>query len=244
MISPLFTTIVLVCGFIWIYMKITSQNIGKGTRDFLDRENIANGVRRQSLDNLDYITFAESDYKVVNPAPNSHIEALYETLDSLLAYKIVNLTGISNTDLKMTYGPANLQDLTDYDQNYTKLARSIYDLGVEFEALGLISEAVKVYNFGIDIGTDISGNYIALANIYVSEGNFDEINRLIECADSIRSLTKNSTIKKLQEILDTHTTVVIAHNNSNPTDSPDSILPADILDILETVPYKSDDQNS
>lgn len=249
MISPLFTTIVLCSAFIWIYMKATTNKIGSSTEELLDRERRANAVRRQSLDSLAYITLTDNDIPHIEHIPNDRIAGLIDTLNSLTNAKIVNLTGISNTDLKLMYGPSNLPALTQYDQNYTLLARTVYDLGMELYAEGLTDFAKSVFEYGIKIGTDISGNYIALANIYVESGDFAKVDNLITSAESIKSLTKTSTIAKLQEISDTHTTRVIVHqsdvsatdDNFSP-DDPRNILPADILDILETVPYKSDDQ--
>ena len=86
--------------------------------------------------------------------------------------------------------------------------------------------------------------------MYAEKGLYVEIQRLINRADSIRSLTKNSTISKLQNILDEHTSSVIrlsdsespSGETSEEVSSPDNILPADILDILETVPYTQSDQ--
>lgn len=264
MISPLFTTIVLVAGFIWIYMKSTTKNLNKGTEELLEKERLSNTVRRQPLNTLNYIDFNENSIPIITPAPNARIESLYNNLASLYSKRIVNLTGISNTDLKLTYGPANLPDLTEFDQNYTELTRNIYDLGIELDAEGLRSDAIKVLSYGVQIGTDISNNYIALANMYVEAKNYSEISKLIDHANMIHSLTKASTIRKLQEILDTHTTMVIPastpdislkssasendidisiHNSdSEDITFDDNILPKDILDILETAPYKSDDQ--
>jgi len=271
MISPLFATIVLVCGFIWIYVKSTSKNLNKGTEELLEKELKANTVRRQPLASLNYIDFNENSIPLIDKAPNTRIEELYNALKSLYGKKIVNLTGISNTDLKLTYGPANLPDLTEFDQNFTSLSKNIYDLGIELDAAGLRDDAKKVLLYGISIGSDISGNYIALANIYIEEKNYSEITRLIDRANLIHSLTKTSTISKLEEMLDKHTTMVLpasapdtsssnSQNASNiesislpknssfettgatSSDFPDNILPKDILDILETEPYKSDDQ--
>lgn len=264
MISPLFTTIVLVAGFIWVYMKITSKEVGKGTQELIEKERQANNTRRQPLVNLNYIDFNSSSIPFVDPAPNERINELQNTLKGLFAKKIVNLTGISNTDLKLTYGAANLPDLSEFDQNYTTLATCLYDLGVEFYNADLKDEAIAVLNYGISIGTDIAGNYIYLANIYVENQNYSEISKLIDKANFITSLTKASTISKLQRILDTHTAIEITPStvdiplNSTTADSelesvsvspssdyediPDNILPRDILDILETEPYKSDDQ--
>ena len=107
---------------------------------------------------------------------------------------------------------------------------------------------------GINIGTDLSLNYTTLAEIYAEKGLYVEIQRLINCAGNIRSLTRNSTISKLQDILDAHTSAVIRLSDDDPSegeaassqkpspDDPGSILPADILDILESVPYTNSDQ--
>ena len=56
---------------------------------------------------------------------------------------------------------------------------------------------------------------------------------------------RNEDSLKLQDILDSHTSAVInLSDEGSPvgTDDPGNILPADILDILETVPYRSSDQ--
>ena len=265
MISPLFTTIVLVAGFCWVYMKITSKNVGKEAEELLEKERKANTVRRMPLNSLNYIDFNSSSIPILNPAPNTRIEELQNNLIALYSKKIVNLTGISNTDLKLTYGPANLPDLTEFDQNFTGLIRNLFDLGIELDASGYREEAKIVLNYGISIGSDISGNYIALANIYIEEKNYSEINNLINRANLIHSLTKVSTISKLQEMLDKHSTMVVPSlapestetkisipaasdieslslSKASSEDIPDNILPKDILDILEPGPYKSDDQ--
>lgn len=243
MISPIFTTIVITFGIIWIYMKITTNNIGKDTEKFMDREIRANKVRKQPLDSLEYITVPIEKIPRPDDYPNERICELTGILMELSTKTIVNLTGISNTDLKLTYGAPNLPLLTEYDQNFTTLCTTIYDLGCEYLAVGLKTTAVTVLNVGVDLGTDISKNYLTLAEIYAEEGNFSEIQRLITCADNIRSLTKNSTISKLIDILDENTSSVTQINkNPDSIDDSDNILPQDILDILETVPYISDDQ--
>ncbi len=254
MISPLFTTIVIVAGFIFVFLKMTSQTPENGIKGFLDRERKANNTLKQPLDDLSFVSVPLEQIPMPEPAVNLKCASLAEELRTLSGKKIVNLTGISNTDLKLSYGAANLPLLTEYDQNFTSLCKTIYDLGCEYKNAGLLEEAIATLNAGVNIGTDISGNYTDLAQMYAEKGLFVEIQRLINRADSIRSLTKNSTISKLQNILDEHTSSVIRLSDSEEPSSepsgtssgenhtPDSILPADILDILETVPYTQSDQ--
>ena len=254
MISPLFTTIVIVAGFIFIFLKVTAQTPDNGLKSFLDRERKANNTLKQPLDDLAFIQVPLDQIPIPEPAVNTKCASLAEELKALSGKKIVNLTGISNTDLKLSYGAANLPILTEYDQNFTSLCKILYDLGCEYKNAGLTEEAIATLNAGVNIGTDISGNYTDLALMYAEKGLYVEIQRLINRADSIRSLTKKSTISKLQNILDDNTSSVIrlggSAESSGETSSeisedvaaPDSILPADILDILETVPYTESDQ--
>jgi hypothetical protein len=247
MISPLFTTIVLVAGIIFVFMKFTSSRPDDGIRAFRERERRADNTLKKPLDDLNFVKFSIDDIPAPEPAVNEKCASLIGQLKMLSEKKCVNLTGITNTDLKLTYGAPNLPILTEYDQNFTALSKALYDLGCEYLNAGLTDEAVTVFNIGVNIGTDISGNYTQLAQIYADKGLYVEIQRLINCAGNIRSLTKNSTIGKLQDILDSHTSSVIRLSDDGAddpghSDSPDSILPADILDILETVPYSTPDQ--
>ena len=245
MISPLFTTIVIIAGFIFVFMKITSEKPGDGIRSFREKERRADSTLKQPLDNLPFIQVPLDSIPSPEPAVNEKCAALLSELNTLAGKKIVNLTGISNTDLKLTYGAPNLPILTEYDQNFTSLCMNLHELGCEYKLTGHEDEAIATFNAAISVGTDISGTYTTLAEMYAEKGLYVEIQRLINCADNIRSLTRTSTIKKLQNILDSHTSAVIKLSGDEASSSepdPDNILPADILDILETVPYKSSDQ--
>lgn len=249
MISPLFTTIVVVAAFIFIFMKFTSEKPDNGIKSFFERERKADSTLRKPLDDLPFVKVPLDQIPMPEPAVNEKCAALIGELKILSEKKIVNLTGITNTDLKLQYGAPNLPILTEYDQNFTSLCRSLYDLGCEYKNAAKSDEAIATFNAAVSVGTDISATYTDLAQMYAEKGLYVEIQRLINCADNIRSLTKRSTITKLQNILDQHTSAVIKLSDdgtdeepSSDASSPDSILPADILDILETVPYSSSDQ--
>ena len=201
MISPLFTTIVVGSAFIWIYMKVTTKNAGFNAEAFLEREREANNVRKQPLTDLEYVELNYDNLPVQAPAPNEMIAELQDRLSNMCNLKCVNLTGITNTDLKFKYGVANLALLTEYDQNFTNLSRTIYELGHEYAAIGDTDRAISFFELGIRIKTDISNNFIELAKLYKETSQIGKINSLIASAENIRSLTKNSTIEKLNDIL-------------------------------------------
>ena len=114
--------------------------------------------------------------------------------------KILNLTGITNTELKEQYGVANLTILSDYDNNYTTLVNTIARWGARLIDLEYNDEAVTVLEYGLSIGTDVSRNYLILADIYRKKGETDKIDALITRASTLKSLMKNSILSKLNEV--------------------------------------------
>ena len=201
MISPIFTTIVLTFGFIWIYMKVTTKNAGFNAESFLEREREANSVRKQPLTDLEYAEVSFASLPICRPAPNDLIEDLQNRLENICNAKFVNLTGFTNTDLKFKYGVANLPLLTEYDQNFTSLSRTLYELGHEYAITGDNDRAISFFEEGIRIQTDISNNFTELAKLYKEKSEPGKINSLISSAEKIRSITKKSTIDKLNDIM-------------------------------------------
>lgn len=184
--------------------KADKQN-KKASDDFWQRETDANSIRKQSLDNEDYITINEN--LLINNLWQNHPEdedliAYSNTLSQLMDKRILNLTGKTTTDLKFQYGVANLNEVTSYDDNYTLMVKTIADYGTKLMELGNTSAAITVFEFGIDSLTDISTNYKHLASLYVSNGKKEKINHLLETADKLDSMMKSSIIKDLKQIQD------------------------------------------
>ena len=132
-------------------------------------------------------------------ADDAAVQDCMETLKALSGKKIVNLTGYSNTDLKLQYGTANLTVLSEYDENYTLYARTLYKLARLYYDNGYESNAAILLEKGIESGTDITGNYTLLAQIYQKKGEYEKIKNLIDSAASLRSITQKNIIRSLEE---------------------------------------------
>ncbi|MCR5507827.1 MAG: hypothetical protein K6F34_03980 [Lachnospiraceae bacterium] len=216
MISPIFTTIVIVFLSVMIYMKVTTNRFNTGDEKRLELERSSNSVRRQSLDDLEYITipfgslpFTQKSDKEPEAAKGSDKEpsdadipdceaAILELKDK----KIVNFTGISNTDLKMAYGAPNLPLLSEYDQNYTLLIKSLDSWGSRLLEQGRKEDAKKVLEFAVECRTDLRSSYMMLADMYAEGFEFDRIDRLIEVAEGINSLMSGPIVRALKEKCD------------------------------------------
>ena len=107
---------------------------------------------------------------------------------------MINLTEYSNTDLKLKYGVANLETLTEYEDNYTSLIMNIATLGHI-----LMEDAAAYLEFGIRSGSDIRSNYADLKNIYTNEGNNSGLSNLKRYAELIKSVNKDTIMHILDE---------------------------------------------
>jgi len=172
-------------------------------REFWDREQRANFTRKKSLDDLNYITIPEELLTMKPAIMSGELRSCLDELNGLSSLKIVNLTGYTNTDLKLKYGTANITILSEYDIHYTNLVTRLQKLA-ELLHDNLEDElAVKVLEFAVSTGTDVSKSYYLLAELYqqmaVSEADMNEkITHLIAQAQNINSLMKNAIVEHLQ----------------------------------------------
>ena len=175
----------------------TRQN---NEKSFWEREHLANSVRKKSLDNLNYIHIPLETFPTHLLRENTDVMECINIIENMTAQKIVNLTGYSNTDLKLEYGTANITVLTEYDQNYTLLVRTLQKWADILTDAGYVKEAAVLMEFAVTTQTDISRTYYQLAEYYVSQRESNKIQELKGTASRLRSSNRNIIIKHLNEM--------------------------------------------
>lgn len=168
-------------------------------QNYLEIERQANSTRKKSLENLDYIIIPFSTLPMNTAAQDEVVSECVKEIRELSKEKIVNFTGLTNTDLKLKYGTANITLLTVYDQNFTLLVRSLQDWAKRLFELGHTDECLILLEFAVSIRTDISSSYYLAAKIYAKQGNMEKITYLIQTAQSLNSAMKNPIVRTLQE---------------------------------------------
>lgn len=177
-------------------IKKSDRRMDQSDSDFWQKESAANQVRKVPRDTLPYIKVPLDQF----PLGKYPDDALAECEDALLTLsekEILNLTGKTATQLKETYGAANLSFVDQCDMNYTELAKTIAAYGARLYELGFEDDAVTVLEFGIDILTDISSNYKLLAMLYQKRNQPEKIGQLKTAAGRLDSLMKNSILNIL-----------------------------------------------
>lgn len=195
---PILATVILFCIVLSYYIRKSNKESEHALDEFWEKEKKANFTRKKPLDDLNYISIPE-EISSMQVSSAEGKDALI-TLNQLSTQKICNFTGITNTDLKLTYGTANITVLSEYDQNYTMMVRALQKLAVELEKEGQISSVETVLSFAVEAGTDISASYELLAKIYKNTGKQTAFDSLLEKAKELNTLTSASIVRKLEEM--------------------------------------------
>ena len=129
---------------------------------FLERERRANATRKKDISNLDYLPFS-ADTLPIAEYSDDKLASFEAVLKNLSGQKIINLSMYSNTDLKLMYGPANLNDLSEYDENYHVLSDTLLSYALRELELGRETAAAAVLEYAVELRIDSSRIYLTLA---------------------------------------------------------------------------------
>ena len=176
----------------------SKHEAAKNTKNFWDNESKANLVRKADISNLAYLVLDLSLLPMDALLPALSHRA--KELEDLATKKILNLSMYTNTELKLMYGPANLEELSYCDGNYLNLIRLLNSIGKDLIELGNVSAAKEFLSYSLSIGSDISETFTLLAGIYKSKGHDNDIDLLIKLAERLETINKATIINKLNNI--------------------------------------------
>ena len=197
-----FLTIFLLFIFVLTFrLHFSKKKEGDSIKEFWDREMEANSTRMKDISNLDYINIPYDELPLHTEIDDIILSENIRIINDLRNEKILNLTGLSNTDLKLLYGAPNITRLSQYDLNYTNLVRAISKVGEYYYKNNMEKDAITILEYGILINTDVSLNYNILAQIYSEQKRFDKIENLRQKALNLNSLSKDNILKLLDSSL-------------------------------------------
>lgn len=185
-----------------VKMKQAQNNTSTWDEEYWDKERRSNFTRKKDISQLDYIQIDETDLPF-NPDATGEEKERQEQVRASLSKKMLNLSGMTNADLKLTYGTANFSELSVYDQNYTLLLRNLNLWGCFLTKNGTddIQRAKQIFEFAIANGSDITSTYLTLADIYCQEGDLEKIQELIRHVQNSDFYMKESICEGLKKCI-------------------------------------------
>lgn len=196
---PILASLIIFVSILSGLRKRHTKETQNAKQLFWDKELAANNVRKKPLDDLNYITIPLDTLPTQVMRDNERVLEYISIIETLSTEKIVNFNGITNTDLKLTYGTANITALSAYDENYTTLITTLQRWAKLLYDGGCIREACTLLEYAVSIGSDVSASYYLLADIYKAEGSSDKIQGLLASATTLESKSGKLIARTLQE---------------------------------------------
>ncbi len=125
---------------------------------FWERERRARmAVSDVSVDSLPFIQIPEGLPLSVGTGDPQAGE-YQQIIRNLSARRVINLNGLSNTEIRLKYGAANFRVLSQADQNFLVLARTLTALAERYIEEGYMEEAGQLLEYSREIHSDIRRN--------------------------------------------------------------------------------------
>jgi hypothetical protein len=119
--------------------------------EFWERERRASFTPSARIDNLPYITLDESVIPSSSPADTDELKSVLEEIRSLKDTQMIDLSEMTNTELKLKYGTANFTALSEADQRFALLITDFEKAGALLAAAGRTDEAYALVRYAADL---------------------------------------------------------------------------------------------
>lgn len=185
------------------HMKKSSKKQNDVSKAFWAKEASSLVVRKKDLTQVDYVypNLTEEDLKGEAWLEAQGQKSLYryETqIAGLLKQPMMNFQSMSNTDLRLTFGTANLTIIRENEERWNSYLKALYQMGSKLLASGETVYSIKLLEEGIAMGTDNRQHFLTLGRYYKDSGDTDAYHQLLATAQSLESLTKNALVRDLK----------------------------------------------
>ena len=195
-IPYIFIAFLIFCAVTAHMRRKANREEEKNRDDLFVAEEKANRTRAVDLSSLEYLKVSLDMLPMESDIPE--VAACEEKVRILSEKRILNLNHMTNTEIKLAYGAANLEMLSTYDDNFTELVMTLNEWGRLLIENAKNSDAIPVLSYAVGIGSDIKTTYTMLGDLYFALGQFDKIDGLIATAEGLDSLSKTPILNALR----------------------------------------------
>lgn len=145
---PLLAIFIVFCLLLTFYIRKGDAAQQQVQDAFWEKERLANAVRKKDITKLDYISIP------LDKIPAKLESSTEKTIYALAEKPMLNFVGISNTDLKLQYGTANLDLLMEYENNFLEFVALLPDYAMELIDAGETDSARMLLEFAVSVNAD------------------------------------------------------------------------------------------
>ena len=188
---------------LWLRVKLKQQDKNEtSNKDFWQREHEDDFSRNKDISMHEYISVPKEVLPFNEQTNDIELIQIQKDISDVMSKKMINLSGMTNTDIKFAYGRGNFEILSFYDQNYLKFLSLLNKWGTYLLNHGDKNRAKQIFEYAINtLNCDISGCYIGLAKIYLENDDIDKVQKLIDKIQYSDAYLKESITNKLNQML-------------------------------------------
>jgi len=188
-------------GILYIFIKRGTKKMNRLRDEYLEEDMEANNARKRDVEAEYYF---EPDISEIpfQEAPSADIKRKQEHVIYSSKRKMLRFPEkMSNIDLKFAYGAANLELIAGYEENYYRFISSLISLADALLAEGIRADAVRIFEYTVELRSEYRKSYLPLADYYAENNNAAKLDFLM---DRISEVFTDEGIKKsvLKYIMD------------------------------------------
>ncbi len=187
--------------FLLVVYAIRARNTHKRERivaAFWEREEEAMHTPAKDLSQAPYVKVPVDNFPI-GVCDEDDLMLMEEELLELSGKPLLNLNGMTNTDIRIEYGTSNFDTITAMGEDFDRLIMLLCDYAKGLLENDFMQEAVTVLEYGVSIGSDVSENYTLLGECYRSQEMYDKLARLTDTVEHSSLPLKESVIRELKE---------------------------------------------
>lgn len=196
------TSALILIFVLWLQYEIRkdSRSSKRSLELFWKKEQGSNLTRKKDISELSYLTVS-LDSLPMEDHEDETINSYRDLIRNYSGRKMLNLSGLTNTELKYRYGAANITLLSEYDNNYTAFVSMLQKWAQRLMDKGYEADAQRVLEFSIhSCLTDVTGAYRLLARIYHNQNSADKIDSIIHIIPRSSIRDKEKLTQELEAV--------------------------------------------
>jgi hypothetical protein len=195
-------SILILIFVLWLQYEIRKgrKTTKKSNELFWQKERESNLVRRKDISQLELLSIT-LDQLPMHDHEDDTLNSYRNTIQKLAERKMMNLSDMTNTELKFEYGVSNFNTLSSYDNNYTAFVGMLQKWATRLKDRGFLSESQAVLEFSIfTCHTDVTTAYRMLTDLYLQQNCSVKIEDLIDIIHKTNIKDKEKLMEELKSL--------------------------------------------
>jgi len=206
-IVPILVLVVVIAVALKIAERKRMDKARQNTQDMINEDDAANSARNRDiseefyyapkLSDLPVAQYSDEDMRKPVPTYMWQAKVVAAAEKKMLRFD----RQYSNVELKQMIGPANLENVAKYEENFTNFIHAMRHWAEALINTGQQADAQRVLEESIKAGSELSQSYTLLADIYYETGKSEPLKELLAAAQASTMPGKNIAIKHIDELL-------------------------------------------